>query len=280
MRTLLSGQVRVRSVAIIKPYLSGLRSRDGQLRVWQPSLGAVAVSEITVEDGVLDLFDATVSQPPLKIRLEQVHATVGEVVAPTLAGKRQFDMTGAVKGVQRDGHVHISGWAEAATRDSSVRMVLQLVDMVALQPYLVRVAETRIQKGTLDLELDSEVRAHHLRAPGRVIISDLAFATTKGAWDTFMGLPCAAVVNAMKNQDNKIDVDFVLEGDLDDPHFALNEALAMRIASATAERLGVSIKGVVEGVGTLGRKGLEASGEAAQGVGRALREVLGERRKP
>ncbi len=160
-----------------------LGSRAGHERA-----GTVAISDITIEDGVVDLFDATVSQPPLKIRLEQVHATVGEVVAPRLMGKSRFDMTAVVKGVQRDGRVQISGWAEVATRDSSVRMVLQSVDLVALQPYLVRAAETRVQKRTVDVELDSKVRKHHLRAPGRIVISDVEFAPARGVWDTFMGL--------------------------------------------------------------------------------------------
>jgi hypothetical protein len=95
-----------------------------------------------------------------------------------------------------------------------------------------------------------------------------------------MGLPRGAVVNFLKNKNNKIEVDFVLEGDLDDPHFALNEAFVTRVAVATAERLGVSIREVVEGLGSLGRKGLEASSESAQGVGKAVREFFGGRRKP
>jgi hypothetical protein len=289
MRTLLSDQVRISSVAVTKPYLSAVRTREGQLLV-VPSLltsptghervGTVAISDITIEDGMVDLFDATVSQPPLKIRLEQVHATVGEVVVPTLIGKSPFDMTAVVKGVRRDGRVHISGWAEVATRDSAVRMVLQSADLVALQPYLVRATETRIQKGTLDLELDSAVHQHHLRAPGRVVISDLEFAPASGVWDTFMGLPRGAVVNSLKKKGNKIEVDFVLEGDLDNPHFTLNEAFAMRVAVATAEHLGVSIQGVVQGLGGLERKGVEASSEAAQGVGEAVRGLFGGRRKP
>ena len=289
VRTLLSDQVRVRSVTVTRPYLSALRTRDGQLRVI-PSLlgsptgrervGSVAISSITLEDGIVDLFDATVSQPPLKIRLERVHATVGEVVAPTLVGKSPFDMSAVVKGVQRDGRVQVSGWAEVATRDSSVRMVLQSADLVALQPYLVRPTETRVQKGTLDLELNSEVRTRHLRAPGRVVISDLEFAPTKGAWDMFMGLPRGAVVNSLKNKGNKIEVSFVLEGDLDNPHFALNEAFAMRVAVATAERLGVSIQGIVQGLEGMERKGVEASSDAAHGVGEAVRELFGGRRKP
>jgi len=286
VRTLLSDRVRIRSLVVIRPYLSALRTRDGQLRVLpsllpspggQERVGTVAISGITLEDGIVDLFDATVSQPPLKIRLEQVHATVGEVMAPTLEGKSQFDLTAVVKGAQRDGRVHVSGWAEVATRDSSVRMVLRSGDLVALQPYLVRAGETRIQKGTLDLDLDSEVRNQHLRAPGRVVISDLEFAPGRGTWDTFMGLPRGAVVSALKNKANKIEVDFVMEGDLDNPQFVLNEAFTTRVAVATAERLGLSIREVVEGLSGLERKGRS---ESAQGVEEAVRGLLGGRRKP
>ena len=286
VRTLLSDRVRIRSLVVIRPYLSALRTRDGQLRVLpsllpspggQERVGTVAISGITLEDGIVDLFDATVSQPPLKVRLEQVHATVGEVMAPTLEGKSQFDLTAVVKGAQRDGRVHVSGWAEVATRDSSVRMVLRSADLVALQPYLVRAGETHIQKGTLDLDLDSEVRNQHLRAPGRVVISDLEFAPGRGTWDTFMGLPRGAVVSALKNKDNKIEVDFVMEGDLDNPQFVLNEAFTTRVAVATAERLGLSIREVVEGLSGLERKGRS---ESAQGVEEAVRGLLGGRRKP
>src|SRR3990172_9424455 len=87
-----------------------------------------------------------------------------------------------------------------------------------------------------------------VRQRPRVVISDWEFAPAKGAWDTFMDLPRGAVVNSLKNKDNKIEVDFVLEGDLDNPHFALNEAFVTRVAVATAERLGVSIREVVEGL--------------------------------
>jgi hypothetical protein len=95
-----------------------------------------------------------------------------------------------------------------------------------------------------------------------------------------MGLPRGAVVNFLENKGNKIEVSFVLEGDLDNPHFALNEAFAMRVAVATAEHLGVSIQGIVQGLEGMERKGVEASSDAAHGVGEAVRELFGGRRKP
>ena len=295
LRSFLSDQIQVSSITFVKPYLSALRTREGKLQV-VPSLLAepatkepagvagpartVAISRITLEEGVLELFDATVAQPPLKIRMEQIQATVRDVVAPTLKGQTQLEITGMVKGVQRDGRVTISGWTEVATRDSSVKTQLRSVDLVALQPYLIKTAESRVQEGALDLDLQSEVRQNRLRAPGKVTISGLQFAPARGAFDTFMGVPRTAVVNFLKNKDSKIQVDFILEGDIDNPHFTLNEAFATRMASAMAERLGVSLQGVVEGVGGLGRQGLEAGGEAAKGVGGALRKLSGGQQKP
>ena len=81
------------SITVVRPYLSALRTTDGQLQMLpslfvgatgkatpagSPALTAaprtVTVDRITLSDGVLELFDATVTQPPLRIRLEPVQA--------------------------------------------------------------------------------------------------------------------------------------------------------------------------------------------------------------
>ena len=294
LKSLLSDRIQVSSITVVRPYLSALRTRDGKLQV-VPSLLAgaasegkaaagpparsVTISRITLEDGVVELFDATVAQPPLKIRLEKIQAAMRDVVAPALTGKSRFDLAAAVKGLHRDGRATVSGWVEVASKDSAVKLQLRSVDLVMLQPYLTQTSETRVQRGALDLDLDSEVKQNRLRAPGKVVISDLEFTPTRGVLDTFMGVPRAAVVNFLKNRENKIAINFILEGDINNPRFALNEAFATRLATGLAENLGVSIRGVAEGVGTLGQKGLEAAGEAAKGVGGALQQIFGGTRK-
>ena len=92
-----------------------------------------------------------------------------------------------------------------------------------------------------------------------------------------MGLPRDAVMGALKNRRGEIDVSFVLEGNLDDPQFSLNEALATRLASSLAESLGVSLGGLATGVGSLGVEGVEAVGEAAKD---AVQQILGDEEKP
>jgi len=293
LRSLLSGQIRVRSITIVRPYLSALRTRDGKLEV-VPSLlegtagkghaGAsaapaaappVTIGRIALQDGVVEFFDASVASPPLKIRLEQIQATVRDVVVPSLTGKSPFDLSGVLKGVRRDGRITVAGWAEIASKDSSVKTTLRSVDLVALQPYLIKAAETGVEKGALDLDLQSEVSKNRLKAPGKVTISDLELAPAKGGLGTFMGVPRDAVVAFLKNKENKITVHFVLEGDINNPQFSLNEALSTRLASSMAETLGVSLGGVVKGAGTLGQKGMEAATGATKGVGGALEGLFG-----
>jgi hypothetical protein len=294
LRSLFSGQYRVRSITIVKPYLSVLRTRSGKILV-VPSLMAgkaetetpaapttpttVILGRITLQDGVVELYDASVSRPPLKIRLEKIQANIKELAVPTLNGRSQFALTGVVKGYHRDGNADISGWAEINTKDSSVKLKLRSVDLVALQPYLIKANETRVRKGTLDLDLQSDVSNHRLKAPGRITISDLKLSQAKGVLGTFMGMPRDAVLAFLERKGNKITLDFILEGDINNPRFSLNNALPERLAVSMAEVLKVSLGGVAKGAAGLGEKGVEAVGEVAKGLGGAVQELIGHPKK-
>jgi len=184
-----------------------------------------------------------------------------------------------VKGAKRDGRAKITGWVGPAARDSSSRIALAAVDMVALQPYLVKKNEAQVTQGSLDLNLSSEVRNNNLDGKGRVVIKDLEFAPGRGLFDTFMGVPRNAVIGFLKDHDNAIDIDFALKGDTGNPSFSLNESLSTRIATGMAGQLGVSIKNVAEGLGTLGRRGMEGAGGVVEGIGSAVKRLFGGERK-
>jgi Domain of Unknown Function (DUF748) len=290
LRSLLTDQIHISSITVEKPYLSALRIPGKLLMVpgllearkdkdkrssEEPSPRTVMISKIALENGVMEIFDATVGKPPLKIRLEQIEAVVRDVAAPPLKGRTQFELAAVAKGHRRDGRMKISGWVAAASRDSSSHIVLERVDLVTLQPYLIKRGEARVDKGTLDLNLKSEVRNNKLDGTGRMIIRELEFAPSRSYLDTFMGLPRSTVVSFLKDHDGAIDVDFALKGDMSHPDFSLNETLATRVASAMAGQLGVSIKGVAQGVETLGRRGLEGASGVADAIGSAFRGLLG-----
>jgi Domain of Unknown Function (DUF748) len=283
--TLFSDQIQIFSIVVEKPYLSMLRN-PGKLTV-VPSLvekqakstGAsrkLRTSTIELKDGSLDFYDATVSRPPLRIRMEKIEAVIRDVEAPATE-KTRFEIAGIVKGVKGDGRAKLNGWVGPGARDSSSRIVLETVDLVTLQPYLIKKNEARVAGGTLDLDLVSEVRNHNLDGKGKVVLRDLELARSGGYFDTFMGLPRNAVINFLKDNHNVIDVDFTLKGDTSHPNFSLNENLSTRIAMSMANQLGVSIRSVAEGLGTIGRKGAEGASGVVESVGSTVKRLFGGR---
>lgn len=296
--SLFSRQYRIRSITISKPYLSVLRTEEGRLQVLPGLLMGTAsedrtqalssfaaaspkatIGRVTLEEGVVELYDATVARPPLKIRMERIKAAVRGVAVPGLRGRSRFDLAGVVKGVQRDGQITMAGWVEVGTRNSSVKTELRSVDLVILQPYLIRDGEAGVQKGTFDLDLQADVSNDHLKAPGKATISGLELVPAEGALGTFMGLPREAVLAFLMRNDDKIMMDFVIEGDIDNPQFSLNQAFTTRLALAMARVLGVDLGGMVQDVGTLGQQGGEAVGQAAKSTGGWLHRLLGGKKR-
>jgi hypothetical protein len=262
---LLSADLRIRRVLIEGGYLSMWRTREGRLRVL-PALfdrprdpkasskeGAgvpVHIAQIDLHDTALEFFDASVRQPALKLRLEGLQAHVGPLDLPGLATPTAFELDGTLKGVQRDGRVKLAGEVTLATTDARVKADLRGVDLVALQPYLIKVSEAGVRRGAMDLSIDARVRHQQLHAPGRLTLIGLELNSSGGMLGTFAGVPRQAVLAAM-SRDGKLEVAFTLEGRLDDPNFSLNESFALKVAGGLASALGVSLGGVVEGVGNV-----------------------------
>ncbi|HET8916416.1 MAG TPA: DUF748 domain-containing protein [Candidatus Binatia bacterium] len=296
LRTLLTDQIHISSIVFEEPYVSVMRTsgkwvifpglteaREGKKNAEASranfSPRAVTISKIELQDGIVELFDATVSRPPLKTRLERVGAVIRNVTAPSLQTRTHIESAAIVKGIRRDGRARVSGWVGPNRGDSSSQVTLDAVDLVSLQPYLVKIGEGQVRKGTLDLRLNSDIRANRLDGKGKIIIRDLEFAQSRGYLETFMGIPRSALINFLKNNENAIDVDFVLTGDTSNPSFSINEAIATRVAMGMAAELGVSIRGLAEDFGTLGRRSVEGAAGVAEGVGSVVRRLFGGSRK-
>ena len=294
IRDLFSARVVLLKLRIEGAYISVLRARDGTIHVL-PSLlerpepagetgttrqaedrssggdqgvaTPVSIRNVELVDGTIEFYDATIRQPPLKLRLEQISASIGKLQLPDLAGQSPIKLDAILKGVRRDGKVSIDGTIELASKESEIATRLSGVDLVALQPYLIKVSESGVKKGTLDLDLKSTVRKGLLHAPGTLTLSDMELASSSTS-GTIMGLPRKATIAMMKNRKGKISVNFVLEGNINDPRFSLNENLTTRIGTSVAEALGISVEGLAKGIESVG------SG-SAKGLGETLGKLFG-----
>lgn len=252
-------------VTIEDGYVSLLRSRDGRLRVLPAVLEArpagrdgasaapgpvVHIETLVLDDAAIDFFDASVRQPAHRMQLDKLDTSIGPIDWPALATLTAIDLRAAFKGPRRTGQLSIEGELTLATRDARLKADVRGVDLVALQPYLLKVNEGGVRAGTLDLTLEARVKAQLLHAPGHVTLSGLELSSGGGALSTFAGVPRQAVLAAM-SRDGRIAFAFTLEGRLDDPAFSLNENLAAKLAGGLADTLGVSLGGVVQGVGNV-----------------------------
>lgn len=273
----LSGRLGVRYIHAEGVRQSVLRDGSGRMRIL-PSLlerekdkrdrgddegdsaPEVMIGETVLKDVTLDFFDATVRKPPYRVRLEQVELRLGQLHLPELKGRTPLELTGIIKGRHGDGNYSLKGEIELASRDSELITTMRDVDLTTLQPYLVKAADSGVKRGALDLNLRSTVSNRQLNAKGTLLLHDLVMEDH----GSFMGMPRQATLNLLKNEQKNIQIQFTLQGNLDDPKFSINDSLAARFSVGLAEALGVSVS-------TLGK----SVGSAASGIGSALKGLFG-----
>lgn len=272
LRSLFGGPWRIARIEVEGAYLSALRTREGRMRLLpalleerksqepaeaagtEPESGPalrLEIAKVRLADATLAFFDGSVvrrGSAPLPLRVEQLQAEAGPVALPMLDRAIALKLEGVFKGVRQDGRLAIEGELTPATQEARLQARFSGVDLVTLQPYLLKAAETGVRRGSLDLALQAQVHDKKLHAPGTLTLRHLELASEGGMLSTFAGVPRQAVLAALTRED-KLEVKFTLDGRLDDPAFSLNESLATKIASGLADGLGVSLSGVVKGLG-------------------------------
>ena len=262
------GQWRLQSLQVRGGYLSLQRGADGRIRLLPsllspPSAGSaqgapaapdhrLQLGQLVLDGTVVELFDASVRRPAHRLRLEGLQVQAGPLALPVAqaAEPTQLQLQAVLRGPRHDGQLSLQGQVHLGTQDAQLQARLQGVDMLALQPYLLKAGEGRIRGGRLDLQLDPQVQQQRLHAPGVLTLTGLDLAPGAGLGGLLAGVSRQAVLAALE-RDGRITLRFSLDGRLDDPGFSINENLAQRVGGALAETVGVSLSGVVEGVGGL-----------------------------
>ncbi|MEX3952655.1 DUF748 domain-containing protein [Paraburkholderia sp. EG287B] len=285
LRALISHRVHIRDVTVSDFTMTVLRRESGSILILPnlreamaqsaaPSRGAQGesslpqqkvIDHIGFENGTFDFYDRSVSNPPWRVTVNRAQASVDNIQLPALTEPTRVSVVGNVVGPAHTGRVTFDGWMQIANKDSQLRTTLRGVDVRTIDPYLLKKAgaKANVTGGTLDLDLNSTVRGYHLHAPGIVTLHNLQLSESGDAVDTFLSIPTRAAVAALKAHKGEITLHFVLDGNLRDPKFKLNENLMTELRAGFAQALGVSAEGVAKG-----------AGQTAKGIADALRSLL------
>jgi hypothetical protein len=285
VRELLQKRVHIRSAVVTGFDLSVVRKADGTLQLLPnlkesmsrpdtgASVGDVSVQQeklidhIAFQQGTFEFYDLTVSKPAYKVAVTNASATVDHLHLPALTEPTNVAVNGSIVGPAHTGTVSFGGWIKIASKDSQTTSTLRGVDVAMLDPYLLKKAgaKTQIAGGTVDLTVESTVTSYHLHAPGTITLHHLQLADNGNPLDTFLSIPTKAAVAALKTRNGDITVHFVLDGNLRDPKFSVNENLLTKLGTGFAQAMGVSVEGVAKG-----------AGDTVKGLGNALKNLLGQ----
>jgi hypothetical protein len=223
----------------------------------------VHIEHVDIADSDIDFYDATISHKPYRIPFHKVKGQLEQLKFPTLDEEATIDLEATTEGHDHVGSISLHGRVVPRTRDSHLTLKLRGMDLRSLQPYLVKTAQTQIEEGTLDVDVTSTVRDRVLNAPGTLVLHELKLEGGFGLGELNRQISLAL----LKDKRDRIELQFTLAGNLGDPKFSLNEELYVRVVSALARSLGVSIEGLGKGVLGIGQG-------IGEGIGTVLHDIV------
>lgn len=256
LRSLLSDTIVVSSITVDNAALTVLRARDG-MKILPALLQApgktkpkkdepkpaeassdgtkIRIGSIKLSNSRVDFFDATVAAKPLHIPLDQIELTLDDLLLPAMNDKVQLKMQARVA---RQGTLTLDGDLVPANMDSDLKLKLAGVPLKLVEAYLFKGKAGEIKSGTLALDLRSKVAKRQLKAPGHMTLNQLELGGLSG-----LAREAAAAFARAKGLDadtrRPVDMDFTLQGNLDDSRFSLNEAIYAQGGLAVLKLIGI-----------------------------------------
>jgi hypothetical protein len=222
----------------------------------------VQIDQIAFHNGQLDFYDEKIASPPFAVHLDAFNATLGSLDFPSLSKRSTLDISARMGG----GKLALNGWVEFDTRDSQIAISLAGIDAKTMQPYLLRGEKATIESGTVDMTMNWNVTSYALHAPGKLTLTNFHIQPkSDGPIGALASIPKKAAIEALKNDQGRIEINFELAGNLRDPKFSIDEDWYKRIGTGLAKAAGVTVEGVGKG-----------AGDAAKNIGNALKGLIGQ----
>lgn len=238
------------------------------------SIPPVVIKKIKIVNGSIDYIDGKVYRIPVLTRLKDIELESKEITFPLNDSFSTYIVTAKIPGSQSSGILKSKGKIKLKTGDTDCRVELKRLDITMFKPYFQKKGDVNVTKGFLDLVMNIKIASRKIHAPGRIVLKNLEFEAGHGTGKKFLSIPLYAIMKFLKNNNNQIVFNFVIEGDLDNPKFNIRESFLEKITLGLAEKLGLSVTRIGESIIVLGAEGVKHVGKGIKGIGEGLKDIF------
>lgn len=281
MAGIIRREFKFSKIILTEPYLLIEINREGRYinpfnigpedkRETQTKIPEASIGRFIINKGSIDYSDGKVSLSPHLTRLRDIEFVIDNLNMPLSDRTSPFSIEASILGNYGSGNLRGEGKINLKVRDMDGKVKISNLDITAFKPYFEKKGEAKITRGFLDIDMSIAIKNNKIKAPGRAILRDLEFAsvTTK---DRFLGIPRSAVIGLLKDSNGEITIDFVIEGDINNPKFNLKESLLEKVTLGLAEKLGLSVRKIGESIIVEGAKQVE---KGLGGIGRGIERLF------
>jgi len=257
--SLLRGPLRVREFVILRPSFYFYRSRegvftgpwtaipekekeiaeDGEKKGKRPI--AIRIDRFRIEKGSVNFEDRKTGEPPAKIKLRELDLEIKDIYFPLISGHSPIVSKGKVEGKKGEGDTEFVGWIDFKTMDMETSLKVRKIELKTLEPYYRKRVSAEIDSGYMNMEAKITLKERMIDAPGKLELTDLHIREGTVFW-----IPTKTLIPLLQKRGDRIEAQFHMKGNMDDPQFNLQETFLIRTGIALAEGLGFPIKVVGE----------------------------------
>lgn len=218
----------------------------------------VKFEKIVINRGSVDYLDRKVPRVPVLTKVRDIKMQMEHLTYPFTNEPTKYSVQAHVPAGQGTASIKSEGNIKFASQDVESVSHVRDLDITHFKPYYDKQAKSvHVKKGLMDLDVTAKIVSRKIHAPGHAVIKGLELETGSGLGDRFMGVPASVVLNFMKKSGDKLPIDFVVSGNLDNPQFNITENFMAQLSFAIMDKLGVSVKDIgssIVGVGAAGTK--------------------------
>ncbi|MBM4350869.1 MAG: DUF748 domain-containing protein [Deltaproteobacteria bacterium] len=231
---------------------------------------SIKINRLRIEKGAIDFDDMKAGETPGQIRWREVDLEIKNIEYPIVSSRSPIELKGMMKGKTKEGEIVSKGWIDLKTSDMETSLIvskgwidlktsdmetslkIREVELKVFEPYYRKRVSAEIEFGHLNMDAHIAIKKSVIDVPGKLELADLRVKEE----GTIFYIPAKTLLSRLKDKGNRVEVQFHVKGNLDDPRFKLQETFLMRIGIGLAEALGLPIKavgagGLEEGVGLL-----------------------------